>query len=162
MRDVLHEIVEELDKLESIDEAIALAIELEDEGREYYLEKSAEMKNRTASDLYVFLADEEKKHATYLKQYRDSKKAPAVEFHYPEFKASFTEEFSDEKLEEIGILLAALRFEHKSEYFYMELAKRSDDEDQRKFFEDVAAAERLHYKIIDELLDAATEFRMQT
>lgn len=162
MKDILHEIAEELDHLDSLDEAIALAIELEEEGMAYYSEKASVMKNETASRLYVFLAGEEKKHAGYLKQYRESKKVPEVEFNYPEFEASFSEEFSDEKLEEIGILLAALRFEHKSEYFYTELAKRAEDDDQRIFFEKVAAAERGHYIIIDELLGEATQFRMQT
>ncbi|MDG6243017.1 MAG: ferritin family protein [Methanolobus sp.] len=162
MKDILKEIAEELDQLETLDEAIALAIELEEEGMAYYSEKASVMKNETASKLYMFLTEEEKKHAEYLKQYRDTKKVPEVEFSYPKFEASFTEEFSDEKLEEIGILLAALRFEHKSEYFYTELAKRTDDEEQRIFYEKVAAAERGHYMIIDELLDAATEFRMQT
>ncbi|WP_094226671.1 ferritin family protein [Methanolobus psychrotolerans] len=162
MKDILHEIAEELDKLKSIDQAIALAIELEEEGMEYYSEKASVMKNETASKLYIFLADEEKKHSGYLMQYRESKQIPEVEFIYPKFEASFTEEFSDEKLEEVGILLAALRFEHKSEYFYTELAKRAEDDEQRAFFEKVAAAERGHYMIIDELLGAATEFRMQT
>ncbi|WP_319509030.1 ferritin family protein [uncultured Methanolobus sp.] len=162
MKDILHDIAEELDKLKSMDQAIGMAIELEEEGMEYYAEKASLMKNETASKLYVFLAGEEKKHAEYLKQYRESKHIPEVEFTFPKFKASFTEEFSDEKLEEIGILLAALRFEHKSEYFYMELANRADDEEQSLFFEKIAAAERGHYQIIDELLGAATEFRMQT
>jgi rubrerythrin len=162
MKDTLKEIADELDQLGSIDEAIAMAIELENEGREYYLEKASSMSNAVARDLYTFLAEEEKKHAEYLRQYREQKKAPIVEFDYPDFKASFAEEFSGKKLEEVGILLAALRFEHKSEYFYAELAKRADDEDQRIFFENVAAAERGHYRIIDELLEWATEFRMQT
>ncbi|ETA67749.1 MAG: hypothetical protein PWQ51_1430 [Methanolobus sp.] len=162
MKDILQEIAEELDHLKSLDEAIALAIELEEEGMAYYSEKASVMKNATASKLYVFLADEEKKHAGYLQKYRESKNIPEVEFTYPKFEASFSEEFSDEKLEEIGILLAALRFEHKSEYFYMELAKRAESEEQKVFFEQVAAAERGHYMIIDELLDDATQFRMQT
>jgi erythrin-vacuolar iron transport family protein len=162
MKDILKEIADELDQLGSIDKAIAMAIELEDEGREYYLEKASSLNNQAARDLYRFLADEEQKHAGYLKQYREQKKAPVVEFHYPQFKDSFTEEFSGNKLEEIGILLAALRFEHKSEYFYTELAKRAEDNEQKVFFENVAAAERGHYRIIDELLESATEFRMQT
>ncbi len=162
MKDVLHEIVEKLDQLKSMDEAIAMAIDLEEEGRAYYLDRLSKMKNPAAISIYKFLADEEEKHAQYLKQFRDSKETPEIDFHIPEFKASFTEEFSNEELEEIGILLAALRFEHKSELFYMEMANRAENENQVKFFEDVAAAERMHYSIIDELLEAATEFRMQT
>lgn len=162
MKDVLQEIVEKLDQLGSMDEAIAMAIDLEEEGRTYYLDKSSKMKNQAAISIYNFLAEEEKKHADYLRQYRDSKETPEIDFHIPDFKASFAEEFSSEDLQEIGILLAALRFEHRSEFFYMEMANRAEDDVQKKFFEDVAAAERIHYSIIDELLSAATDFRMQT
>ncbi|WP_406660089.1 ferritin family protein [Methanolobus sp. ZRKC3] len=162
MKDVLQEIVEELDKLGSMDEAIALAIDLEEKGRAYYLDKASEMKNPGAVNIYNFLAGEEKKHLEYLIKYRDSREVPEMEHHVPEFKESLMEEFSDEEMQEIGILLGALRFEHKSEFFYMEMAKRAEDENQRKFFEDVAAAERIHYSIIDDLLGAASGFRMQT
>ncbi|TGC11054.1 ferritin family protein [Methanolobus halotolerans] len=162
MKDVLHEIADELDRMESIDEAIAMAIELEEEGRKYYLEKASAMEHATGTNLYMFLAEEEKKHAEYLRHYRESKKAPVVEFNYPEFKVSFKEEFSGKTLEEVGILLAALRFEHKSEYFYAELAKRSTDEEQKKFFESMEDVERSHYRIIEELLEYETQFRMQT
>lgn len=162
MKDILHEIAEELDQLKSMDQAIGMAIELEEEGMKYYSEKASMMKNEAAREIYKFLAEEEKKHADYLKQFRESKQIPEVEFTFPKFKASFTEEFSDETLQEIGILLAALRFERKSEYFYIELADRADNEEQRVFFEKIAAAERGHYQIVDELLAAETEFRMQT
>ncbi|KXS44890.1 ferritin family protein [Methanolobus zinderi] len=162
MKDVLHEIAEKLDRLESIDEAIAMAIELEEEGREYYLERASSMEHETGKSLYKFLADEEKKHAEYLRQYRESKKAPVVEFEYPDFKASFREEFSDKTLEEVGVLLGALRFEHKSEFFYEELAKKATDQEQKEFFENMEDVERSHYRIIEELLDYATQFRMQT
>ncbi|MBN2109480.1 MAG: ferritin family protein [Methanosarcinaceae archaeon] len=162
MKDVLHEIADELDRLESMDDAIAMAIELEEEGREYYLEKASAMEHATGTDIYMFLADEEKKHADYLRHLRESSKVPVVEFTYPDFKASFKEEFSDKLLEEIGILLGALRFEHKSEFFYEELAKRATDEEQKKFFKDMEDVERSHYRIIEELLEYATQFRMQT
>ncbi|MDY0387003.1 MAG: ferritin family protein [Methanolobus sp.] len=162
MKDILQEIAEELDQLKSMDQAIGMAIELEEEGMKYYSEKASMTKNEAARELYNFLANEEKKHAQYLEQFRESKQIPEVEFSFPKFKASFKEEFSDETLKEIGILLGALRFEHKSEYFYIELADRADNEEQRLFFEKIAAAERGHYQIIDELLAAETEFRMQT
>jgi len=163
MKDVLQEISEQLDKLDTLEEAIDVAIKLEEDGREYYLEKSGSMPNPAAREMYAFLAGEEKKHADMLRKFKNGDTSAAhVEHLFPDFTPSLTQEFSDKKLEEIGILLAALRFEYKSEYFYMELGKRATESEQKEFFDRIAAAERGHYRLIDEMLQAATEFRMQT
>lgn len=163
MKDVLQEISEQLDKLDTLEEAIDVAIKLEEDGREYYLEKSGSMSNPAAREMYAFLAGEEKKHADMLRKFKNGDMSAAhVEHLFPDFTPSLTQEFSDKKLEEIGILLAALRFEYKSEYFYMELGKRATEPEQKEFFDRIAAAERGHYRLIDEMLQAATEFRMQT
>ncbi|AGB50419.1 hypothetical protein Metho_2258 [Methanomethylovorans hollandica DSM 15978] len=163
MKDVLQEISEQLDKLDTLEEAIDVAIKLEEDGREYYLEKSGSMPNPAAREMYAFLAGEEKKHADMLRKFKNGDTSAAhVEHLFPDFTPSLTQEFSDKKLEEIGILLAALRFEYKSEYFYMELGKRATEPEQKEFFDRIAAAERGHYRLIDEMLQAATEFRMQT
>lgn len=163
MKDVLQEISEKLDQFDTVEDAIDMAIKLEEDGRTYYLEKSESMKNPAARELYTFLAGEEKKHAEMLRKFRNGDKVSThVDHHFPDFTPSLTQEFSNKKLEEIGILLAALRFEYKSEYFYMELGRRSTEPEQKEFFDRIAAAERGHYKLIDEMLQAATEFRMQT
>ncbi|MFA0821431.1 MAG: ferritin family protein [Methanomethylovorans sp.] len=163
MKDVLHEISEELDQLNTLEEAVDVAIKLEEDGRAYYLKKAESMQNPAARELYTFLAGEEKKHAEMLRKFLNGDmKAAHAEHHFPDFTPSLTQEFSDKKLEEIGILLAALRFEYKSEYFYMELGKRATKPEQKEFFEKIAAAERGHYRLIDEMLQNATEFRMQT
>ncbi|MBC7085115.1 MAG: ferritin family protein [Methanomethylovorans sp.] len=163
MKDVLQEISEELDQLSTVEEAIDVAIKLEEDGRAYYLNKAETMTNPAARELYTFLADEEKKHAEMLRRFKNGDKTVShVEHHFPDFTPSLTQEFSDKKLEEIGILLAALRFEYKSEYFYMELGRRATDPEQKEFFDNIAAAERGHYRLIYEMLQIATEFRMQT
>ncbi|WP_214044073.1 ferritin family protein [Methanomethylovorans sp.] len=163
MKDVLEEISEQLDQLDTLEEAIDVAIKLEEDGMAYYLEKSGSMTNPAAREMYAFLAEEEKKHAEMLRKFKNGdKKAAHVKHHFPDFTPSLTQEFSDKKLEEIGILLAALRFEYKSEYFYMELGRRATDPEQKEFFDRIAAAEREHYRLIDEMLQASTEFRMQT
>ena len=163
MKDVLQEISEQLDQLDTLEEAIDVAIKLEEDGRAYYLKRSESMPNPAAREMYAFLAGEEEKHAVMLRKFKNGdKKAAHVEHHFPDFTPSLTQEFSDKKLEEIGILLAALRFEYKSEYFYTELGRRATEPEQKEFFDRIAAAERGHYRLIDEMLQAATEFRMQT
>nr|WP_304364415.1 ferritin family protein [Methanosarcina sp. KYL-1] len=88
---------------------------------------------------------------------------PEVEIEVPSGQ-SFTPEFVEKetRLGAIGILLAAMRHERKSEYFYSELAKQAGDEARKKFFEMLAGYERVHYELIDNYLEAVTEFRMQT
>lgn len=162
MKDIVEEITEELDKFDTMQDAVDMAIKLEEDGRAYYLKHMGTMENQAARELYSFLAEEEKKHAEILKRFKDEDYTGHTNHDFPDFTPLLTQEYSDKKLEEVGVLLAALRFEYKSEYLYMELAKRSSNTEQKQFFERIAAAERGHYKLIDELLEEATQFRMQT
>lgn len=163
MQYAFQEVVEEVSKLKDLEEAIALAAQREKEARAFYLEKAASADDVGLKDLYNYLADEEAKHFRYLEEYREKKKLPEVETELPSGQ-SFTPEFveSETRLGTIGVLIAAMRHERKSEYFYMELAKQGGDETREKFFELLAGYERLHYDLLDSYLESITEFRMQT
>jgi rubrerythrin len=163
MTNILDEINEDLNNIESIEEAIDMAISLEQQGREFYLEKASQIKNPGVKDMYEYLADEEKKHEQYLQQFKKDKQvSPVVEEEKaPDFKVSFSSEF-DDRLDEIGVLLGALRLERKSEDFYKQLAEMTGDMEQKQFFKNIASVERGHYELIDGILDSATGFRMQT
>lgn len=162
MTNILDEIDKNLDNIESIEEAIDMAITLEQQGREFYLDMASRIKNPGVRDMYEYLADEEKKHEEYLKQFQnDVSIVVEEEEDLPDFKVSFSSEF-DDRLDEIGVLLGALRLERKSEYFYKKLAEMTGDMEQKQFFEKIASVERGHYEIIDGVLDTATGFRMQT
>lgn len=145
-----------------------MAISREKEAREFYLNKANIMANQKFKELYEYLANEELKHLGYLEKYRDTKELPVVSARVHKGQ-SFTPEFNTDraKVNEItfgdtGILLAAMRHERKSEYFYSELAKRTKDNVQRNFFEMLAVYERGHYELIDNYLEEITSFRMQT
>ncbi|MEA1985091.1 MAG: ferritin family protein [Euryarchaeota archaeon] len=162
MKDVLNDITFDLNEIASIDEAVKLAISLEDQGRDFYLENAGSTKNPGAHEMYQYLADEEKKHTEYLEKFLKDGDTTVEMTGSPDFRGSFSVEFAGDRLEEVGVMLAALRFERKSEYFYQELAKRATDTRQREFFENIADFERGHYEIIDSMLEYATQFRMQT
>lgn len=162
MNDVLNEISSIIDELKTFDDVLEMAISMEEQGRDFYLEKASVIKSVEVVGLYNYLAGEEGRHADYLKRYLNGKTLPSVKLETLEFKSSFAIEFIDEHLGEIGILLAALRFERKSEYFYTELSKRADNEEKRNFFNKLASIERGHYELIDGFLDDSTQFRMQT
>jgi rubrerythrin len=168
MKSSYQDTVEEVRNLKGIEEAIALAIEREIEARDFYLQKATLMDNPKFKELYEHLAGEEVKHIGYLEGYRDKKELPAISTEVPSGQ-SFSPEFdvSRTKVGEItpgetGILLAAMRHERKSEDFYSEMAKRVEDETQKKFFEMLSRYERGHYEIIDSYLENVTQFRMQT
>lgn len=163
MKYAFQEVIEEVSRLKDLEEAIALAVEREKEARAFYLEKAASAEDVKLKDLYTYLAGEEAKHLGYLEKYRETKQLPEVEIEVPSGQ-SFTPEFveKENRLGVIGVLLAAMRHERKSEYFYSELAKQAGDETRKKFFELLAGYERVHYELIDNYLEAVTEFRMQT
>jgi len=168
MKSAYQETVEEVKNLKGIEEAIALAIEREKEARDFYLQQAALMENPKFKELYEELAAEEVKHLGYLENYRDKKELPEIstavpsgQSFSPEFDASRTK-VGEITLGDAGILLAAMRHERKSEDFYSEMAKRVEDEAQKKFFEMLSRYERGHYEIIDSYLEYITQFRMQT
>ncbi|MBP2031133.1 rubrerythrin [Methanohalophilus levihalophilus] len=159
---MLEDINKELDALKTIEAAVEMAISLEDQGCEFYTEKAGTTTEVAIKEMFEYLADEEIKHAEYLHNFLKENNMEITVSETPSFTQALSEEFSTGKMDEVGILLAALRFERKSEDFYAELAKRSDDEVQKKFFKKLAEVERGHYEIIDGLLDISTGFRMQT
>ncbi|AAM07095.1 TPA: rubrerythrin family protein [Methanosarcina acetivorans] len=168
MKSAYKETIEEVRNLKGIEEAIALAIDREKEAREFYLQQAGLMENPKFKELYEELAAEEMKHLGYLENYRDKKELPEISTEVPSGQ-SFSPEFdaSRTKVGEItlgdaGILLAAMRHERKSEDFYSEMAKRVEDETQKKFFEMLSRYERGHYEVIDSYLEYITQFRMQT
>lgn len=157
------EVFEEVSQLKTPEETIALALDREKEARVFYLERAASSEDVKLIDLYTHLADEEAKHIEYLEKYRKTKNLPAVKNPISAVQ-SFVPEFpeKDNRFGPIAVLLAALRHERKSEYFYSEMAKQAKEEPLKKFFELLAGYERVHYELIDNYIEAITEFRMQT
>jgi len=192
MKSAYQNVINEVKNLKSIEEAIALAIEREKEAKDFYMSKAALMDNPKFKELYEHLANEEVKHLGYLEEFRDktelpvtSTELPSGQSFTPEFNSTQTKEYimlhmhdqqttfppefdtarttgGEATLGDAGILLAALRHERKSEYFYLEVAKKVEDESLIKFFEMLAGYERGHYELIDSFLEEITSFRMQT
>lgn len=149
--------------IDSIEDAVKLGISFEDQGRDFYLEFAEKTSDPAAKDIFLYLAEEEKKHAQYLIDYLEGgvllfEKGSEV----PDFKSAFSSEFMSDDLGEVGILLAAMRLERKTEDLYKMLSMNADNSEQEKFFEELALVERGHYDLIDGFLESSTQFRMQT
>ncbi|MDR6222793.1 ferritin family protein [Methanococcoides alaskense] len=152
-----------LGSIDSIEDAVRLGISFEDQGRDFYLESAGNTSDPAAKDMFLYLAEEEKKHAQYLVNYLEGE---ILLFDNvsdaPDFKSAFSSEFVGDDIGEVGAMLAAMRLERKTEDLYKMLSKNADDAEQKKFFEELALVERGHYDLIDGFLESSTQFRMQT
>ncbi len=165
IRDVMKDVEEIVGRLNNLDDILTMAVSIENEGKEFYEKRAMETDYGSARDLYNYLAKEEGKHAAYMKAYMTGDDVPAItasEIGDITFTPSFSKEFTDKNLDELSVLLAALRLERKSEYFYTKLASLTDDKGQQEMFNGLAAFEREHYELIDYMIEASTQFRMQT
>lgn len=149
--------------IKTVNDAIDLALTIENQGQLFYSEKARSAISIEARELFIYLAAEEAKHIEYLNDFEKTGEASVVSSILPvEFTLSFMREFTGEKPGEMDVLMGALSFEQKNEHLYRELAARTDDPDQKTFFTTMTSFEHKHLELIDGFIDAATRFRMQT
>ena len=139
-------------------EAVQFAIRMEIDGGKYYEKVSQESNNRVGKDLFQWLAAEEDKHRQRFERIYKSIEssevwheigiqseksegmatlfASAMEAGKPEGKITNTE------LEAIG---SAMDMENKTHDFYAGRGKEAVYENEKKFYEALAAEERGHY-----------------
>ena len=157
------DIEEMMENLKTVDDAINLALTIENQGIKFYSEKANSVVSIQAKDLFTYLAAEEAKHIVYLNDFKKTGKASVIKNVDPaNFTPSFEIEFSGAKPGEMDVLMGALGFEQKNENFYKKLAAQSEDPDQKEFFTIMTSFEHEHLELIDGFIDAATQFRMQT
>ena len=160
--DILKKMDELIKKFKTIDEGLHIAQTIEQQGHDFYLNKAETSVSPVAKDLFIFLAAEENKHLQYLNDFLSHNKVAISITQPPDFTSSFEVEFLGKKPGEMDVLMGALSFEKKNENFYKELAARTDDPEQKKFFDSMASFEHEHLELIDGLIEEATQFRMQT
>jgi len=161
--EIMADIDEMMKGLKTVDDAINLALTIENQGLKFYLEKANTVVSIPAKDLFIYLAAEEAKHVEYLNDFRKSGDASAIRnVDQVDFISSFEMEFTGAKPGEMDVLMGALGFEQKNEKFYQKLAAQAEDPDQKEFFNKLTSFEHEHLELIDGFIDAATQFRMQT
>ncbi len=155
MTDTLRELLDTVGSIKSLQEAIEIALSLERKTEAFYAQRARE----TSQELYTYLREEETRHIQYLEDYRKERKIPPKET--KKFIWNISREFGD-KPGEIGILLAALRLERKSEYLYQALGQQTENPEEKEFYNTMAQFERTHYDLIDGLLEYATNYRVES
>lgn len=163
IKDVMKDVEEIVGKLNNLDDILTMAVSIENEGKEFYEKHAMETDYESARDLYNYLAKEEAKHAACIKAHMAGGNASVITANDVgdiTFTPLFSKEFAD-NLDELGVLLAALRLERKSEYFYTTLASQAKDKGQQKMFDELAVFERGHYDLIDYMIGTVTHYRVQ-
>ena len=142
-------------------EALQTAIQMEIDGKEYYLKASQESNNELGKKLLESLAAEEDTHRQKFEEIYDaiqSKKAwPTTDFQPDGGKrlktifARATEEMSPNikvPATELDAIQTAMDMENKTHDFYKSQGKNSTYDDERDFYQTLAAEEREHHLIL--------------
>jgi rubrerythrin len=163
MEDIMADIEEMMKSLKTVEDAINLALTIENQGLKFYSEKANSVVSIQAKDLFIYLAAEEAKHIEHLNNFGKKGDASSIRnVDSAEFTPSFEIEFTGAKPGEMDVLMGALGFEQKNENFYKKLAAQANDPDQKEFFTLMTSFEHEHLELIDDFIEAATQFRMQT
>ena len=142
-------------------EALQFAIQMEIDGKEYYMKAGAESKNKVGKDLFEWLAGEEDKHRQRFEQIYDElkvlKKWPGMPVKPGEDKSIKTL-FSDAlqrtghtfqaEPSELELIEKAIDMEDKTYIFYKSTGDSASYEAEKNFYEALAAEERGHYLLL--------------
>jgi len=135
-----------------------IAIMMEKDGEEFYLEQAEKNKNNALSRIFLLLAKDEKRHAEILKNkfegmdYKMQKNETPVKM--KNFFSSDKEFISEmERLpKQLSVYRQALLNENKSIELYKSLLIRAEDLVTKKLFEYLTQQENEHSELLEEII----------
>lgn len=158
----------------SVLEALQFAIQMETEGKEYYLNASKEAGDKLGKELFQWLAGEEDRHRQKFEQIYESLRKdrgwPQIEVK-PEagkgwvslFRKATVEDRAGSAGRELDAVARAMEMELKTQRYYESQSQQALPEVARKFYSALAAEERGHYLALvdyrEYLIDPAGWFR---
>ncbi len=142
-------------------EALQTAIQMEIDGKEYYLKASQKSNNELGKKLLQSLADEEdthqKKFTEIYNAIRDKKAWPATDFQPGRGKRlrtvfaqalERTGSNAQTLATELDAVQTAMSMENKTFDFYNGRSKEASCDAEREFYHALAAQERTHHKVL--------------
>ena len=140
-------------------EPFAIALRLEQEGRQFFLQVAEKTSSKLARKTFLFLADEEVKHIRQIERfYRSlelSEVLPDLEDSDAESKLedfnnrlATLEEDADQVQSDIDAYHKALDFENGAEQFYALKMKEADDPRIKKFYRWLIEEEAMHSRLL--------------
>jgi rubrerythrin len=135
------------------------AMKMEKDGENYYRELAGGTNKKGLRNLLTMLADAEVAHYNLFRKMKDCEKVePADSAILGDAKNIFMK-MKEEKdvagldIPQLELYKKALEIEKKSEDFYREKAGEMKDEIQRKIFLKIAGEEKVHYFIVEKIID---------
>jgi rubrerythrin len=158
------------DSHEHILEPLRMAIQLEQEGRKFFLEAARSVQSKFAQQTFEFLAAEENKHIERIKEFYESIEQPAGKE-----PPAFDEQDADRRLRAFNERLVhlkeeieptasdveayrlALKFENGAEELYARQLKESQDPVVKKFYRWLVREEEMHSRLLRSCLEFAED-----
>lgn len=135
------------------------AMQMEKDGEDFYRQIAEKAPNTGLRTILTMLADEEVKHYKAIEKIRQGQSAQMTQTAilkntrnvFARMKNKPDEFAADQ--EQAELYRKAQEIEKKSRQFYEEKADQTDQTDQRKLFEQLAAEEAKHYFLLGNLID---------
>ncbi len=137
---------------------LEFAMQLELEGKEFYLNQAKLMEDSQLKEVFEGLAEDEEKHYQLLKQIKESGVYDYVESTIPEHAGSIFTEPDNSKLPEekyssyVAIFQQAMEFEVKAIDLYGDLARQAKSESERNAFLMLEREEEAHRSLLWRIL----------
>ena len=143
-------------------EPVEIALNMEKDGRKFYLESAEKVTNEIIKNLLRSLAKDEEDHYNIFKKIYDSFKQndswpQEAKITANSDSRTIFEEYAVKNKEgvkkagdEMDIVKMALEIEKKSYVFYKKLSDEIEDNNIKMFFEKLSDIENEHYKLLDD------------
>ncbi|MDI9508993.1 MAG: ferritin family protein [Clostridiales bacterium] len=142
--------------------ALELAIEMEREGRQYYLDQAEINKDNELSKVFLLLADSEKEHEDLLrKRLNKEEYAFKEDQSFISIKSVFNGlkeyEASDiRKASQLDVYRLALDIEEKSIDHYQKMLEDATEDKDKELFKFLIKEEKQHMNLFDKLVEMLT------
>jgi rubrerythrin len=148
-------------------DVIEFAMQMELDGRDFYLRSSQHVKQPELQEILKYLADEENRHYNFFKRLHDGQMEAAIQeldtsTSLKQTKNVFVKLSEEGKEKEFGddarkVWLEAMNIEEKSVKLYTTEAAKETDAERRELLNRIAAEEQNHVYLIDNVLAFMTD-----
>ena len=145
-------------------EGLNYAIELKREKESFYRQLAKES-NSGIRELFSLLAEEEVRHREAIEEMEDSSKAKLIDTTikkdakrvFAKMAVALGGEEPAFENKQLQLYDKALKYEEKSEAFYLQQSKETTDSCRQEIFKGIAAQERQHKAVIQAIVDFASK-----
>lgn len=134
---------------------LEFAIDMETEGKKFYLRHAEENKENSLYIIFKMLADDEKRHADILRAYQNQVKSELPDSYLSDHTDIFKGQIKNDikqRPEQLDAYREALKKEQESINLYRSLLDKSDKIDDIDIFGYLIEQEELHFRLIDDLI----------